>query len=608
MALFRYIWFYAVLVVIAGSTAWWIGASSHSTPSSNPNQISFRWENGCQNSYDFALKTDTNFGRNFEHSYSLLISGTLNMRVFIIDGKLEGAFHYIPSEVLANGQRDILLEEFYAIPFYINLSNFGAFDSFAFPESITTTDTDKFKQLVYGLETILPPNQSQYTAVQKDQMGNHLVKYTRKMDKAVKQKLTYTKGKNPGNRALQQQVDIKSSHFDFAPDKKGCWLEYLKGKEELKVSVGNDSSAFVTNAVVSISLKKRPYISQDTVFWASSSPEDLLKSYASRTWKKPLREIRKESALDKVLHSKTHTLESLLASILNDDENTIKLLERYLETHTDEISRIPDLIFSNELNDKTVAETILALGRIGSPEAQKALIEIWNNPAVDEGDRMQTLLAFTNLEKPPTEEVFNALLFNIEDVQSGVPNPDLITTPVLVCGVIVKNIRDTHPDKARKLNQSIIDQLNNAANKDQTKILLLALGNSRAEGNVEIIEEYIHNDDPILRETAVRISGRYQSEQLARVLLEILPDEKEPILQVGILESLRKQPLDLNDIYTIRDLLNTSPDNEVRAAAIETLGAQKSLNPTEIKEILKNSYQQETSRENLKKIIRALNS
>ncbi len=606
MSLFLKKWQFLIAAVITGCAAWWLTTSP--SPESLPgNMAVFHWDQDCRNSYDFNLKTNTTFGSQDKESYRLAVSGTLNMRVFEVNDEIKLAFHFFPVSVSANDQQDELLEELYSTPFSVSLKPTGEFISFDFPKQLPLQDSDMIKQLLSGLETILPLNvDSLYTAKQQDQSGTYLTKYKRGPDHGIMQKLNYVNKPNDSSRVMSAQIRIKSSQFEFSPDRKGCWLDSLSGQEHLQISIGEGDNSFLTDALTHIFLKKQTGLAADKVLWQSENLATLLELQGSEKKRQSIRLTRKERALDKSLQRLAQTSDGILASLLKVDDKSLKLLKRYLETHPEKISQIPDLLLSKEKSDKAVAEIILLLGKIGSVEAQGALLEIWRNSSFSEDDHLQAILSFTGLDKPPTNEAFSMLTSQINRIQSGQPNPHLVSTPVLVSGIVIKNIRESHPDIASQLNQELVDLLQITSDTAQAKILLLALGNSRIEENADIIGSYISDSNPILRETAVRMAARYSGEQCAHALMENLSNESVPEIQVGMLKSLQEQPLTIDDLDGIQSTLLTSPDATVRAAAISALGSHKELNPEDVIAKLKSAYQQETSRENIKRIIKVL--
>jgi HEAT repeat protein len=178
-------------------------------------------------------------------------------------------------------------------------------------------------------------------------------------------------------------------------------------------------------------------------------------------------------------------------------------------------------------------------------------------------------------------------------------------TPIMVGGVVVRNIRENYPEIAEQLNRELLDLLDDTHDSAQVSTLLLALGNSRMEENAGVIGGYVSDPDPGVRETAIRMAGRYPGEESTLALQEQLLLEDEPAIQACILRSLSSQPLAAGDLETVRSTLETALDEGVRSAAIETLAIHKHLDPDAVNAALQNAYHQETSRKTIKQIIQA---
>jgi hypothetical protein len=605
MALFFQMrWAVAAVVIILGSAAWWF-SSTRPTVVLPPNRpATFHWSSGCRASYDFSVSTDTVFGGQRAVSYRLFVTGTLNMRVFRSAEKITAAFHLSPVMVTADGRTDDLLETLYATPFTVQMNRNGLIAGFDFPQGLPAEDRDMIIQLIGGLETVLPENgKALYTARQDDRMGTFVAKYRRNAGGGSRQKLHYVDNAADTHRQLPLITRIIDSGFDFTLDPEGCWLKALSGEERIRVAIGKDD--FYTEAVTRITLQRQATMATDTVLWSVDDLESLLKPLQRHAAEGSVREVRNARALDEVLQAKGRTLQELLNTQWKNEDAALRLLKRYLETHPEAAEQIPELLLSGQWPDEVAVRTILALGLTGSAAAQNALIAIWRDPAFSEGNRLQAVHAFTGLKQPPTEAAFTALTSQIHHLRAGEPDSDLAATPVMISGIVIQNIRENYPETASQLNKELLYLLDSTHDSAQVNTLLLALGNSHMEENAEVIGRYITDPDPGIRETAVRMAGRYSGEESSRALLAQLPWEDEPAVQEGILKSLYGQPLQAGDLESVQTTLETASDEDVRAAAIETLAAHKHLDPDAVNAVLQNAYRQETSRENIKRIVRA---
>jgi HEAT repeat protein len=593
------------VAMILGVAVWWFSTPQPDLPRVPDKPVTFHWSSGCRASYDFSVSTDTDFGGQDRNVYEMDVTGILNMRVFEVAEKITVAFQLSPVRVTSDGEKDLLLETLYRTPFSVSLTPSGLIKGFDFPAGLPEEDQDMIVQLIGGLETILPLNdKALYTARQNDRMGSFVSKYRRDADGGTRHKLQYVDMVAASDRQLPLSTHVKDSAFDFIPDTEGCWLKVLSGEERIQIHVNEND--FSTEAVTHISFRKQGALTADTSLWSASDPDALLEPFQRLAGKESIREIRRNRSLDNTLQSKGQTLSQLLDVVQSEGQGaSLKLLERYLVTHPEAAEKMPELLISGQWSDEVVAQAILALGMAGSDAAQGALLAIWQDMAFSKGTRLQAVYAFTELKQPPTEAVFSTLTSSIYQLRTGGQDCDMCGTPIMVGGVVIQNIRENYPGVAEQLNRELLDLLDNTHDSAQVSTLLLALGNSRMEENAKVIGRYVSDPDSGVRETAIRMAGRYPGKESTLALQEQLQLESEPAIQANILKSLSRQPLAADDLEPVRLTLETSLDEGVREAAIEMLVTHKRLDPGAVNAALENAYQQETSRKTIKRIIQA---
>ncbi len=118
-------------------------------------------------------------------------------------------------------------------------------------------------------------------------------------------------------------------------------------------------------------------------------------------------------------------------------------------------------------------------------------------------------------------------------------NSELVTTPVLVSGIIVDNIRAEYPEIAATLNQELVSRLETSENNKQVSYLLHALGDSQDESNGEVIAGFIDSTDMRVRENAAETLARFDDPDINSLLVDQLKTESEDVIKTQILTASR---------------------------------------------------------------------
>lgn len=595
--------------VLAAAVIWWLMASGISLiPSRQTGSMGFHWEPECRASYHFRLTTDMQYGiQTRKLPFQMAVSGTLNMRVLTTGDTHSVGFELSPVLVTVDGEADALLQQLFQTPFTVDVQPSGQFGRFHFPDSVAPKDRAMLTGLLQSLEMILPDNKKQlYTLRQEDNLGQYIATYRRKDSAVKKEKKRYLISEHTRNDsfALPFTATVLDSHYSFQPDTDGCWLYSLTGEE--RVSVLFEHNQYQTTSRSSISLSKIPAPVKHSVLWSGSGPADWHASKrTSSDEKRSVTDRRRDRQLDDALAYSGADLTQLIRRLASKNYENSLLLRRYLTTHPDQIKDIPLLLLNKDLDDFAVAETINSLGIVGIPEAQAALVSIAQNPAFSEENRFRAIVSFSSLTVPPTSQAFQFLTRHLEKIIPGKDNSELVTTPILVSGIIVQNIREAYPEIAATLNKELVSLLETAKNNVQTTYLIQALGNSRDEENGEIIADFIDASNMRVRENAAEALARFDSPQVNSQLISRLNLETQDVVKCRILNSLTDHTLQTDDIRVVQQELLTSESADVRQHAIKLLENHMQLDESSIKVTFKKAFEKETSRTNQKLLIRA---
>jgi HEAT repeat protein len=585
--------FLVILVFVAGCYFFY---KIKNSPNEN---TTFNWMLNDKASYFLSNETVSFFGNNNISKYSLNITGILNLKVLKIKDFPTVVFQLTNLNVLSNSSEDNLLKDLYSNPVVIEFNKNGSFKSFYFINNLPDEDKEMIKQFYYALEIILPNNENKkYVAKQTDQMGTYVAKYARNGHKGLKKKIKYI---DTNESVIKNNIKIIQSNFNFEIDKNSSWLNKLFGEEEIRFKMGDTESSFFTNAKNIVSLKKSQNIYESDI-WEYDENFSNIKRVSI---KKSVREIKKEKYMDSILTKNKFELKNILMLLNNDNNMNSDLFLRYFELNPSKIKQIKFFLKENQYSPELVSKIFLMLSILGDDNAQNLLVDIWEDNTFSDAERISAVSALMNLKNRPVDNLFDKLTSGLSYVKVGEKSSALYSTPILVCGIIIKNIKGRFPQAARDYNDNLVSLLKSSEEPAQVNILLLSLGNSRIPSNIDIILDYLNSNDPRIFDTAVFVAGKYSSTEIAISLIEKMEDDNINSNQkVNILRSLYNQPLSNEQIKKMESILLDSKDISVRAGIIKILGKNKSLDHEGINKVLKEAYKNETSSENMKLIIK----
>jgi hypothetical protein len=366
--------------------------------------------------------------------------------------------------------------------------------------------------------------------------------------------------------------------------------------------MGDRANSFFTSARNTISLNKTNEI-YDSDIWNFNKNFSKIKGFVKT---KSVREIKKEKYMDIIIEKNKFNLKDVLMLLNGNNEINSDLFLRYFELNPSNIQQIKNILKENDFSPELVSKIFLMLGKLGNSEAQSLLLDIWEDKTFSEAERIGAVSALTNLKNKPIDNLFDRLTSGLSNIKIGEKNSTLYSTHILICGIIVKNIKKEFPQKAQEYNESLISLLRNTEEPAQINILLLSLGNSRESSNVDIILDYLNNNDLRVFDTAVFVASKYSSSEITDLLMNKFEDKKmSSNLKANILKTLYNQPFNREQIEKMENILLTSKDASIRANTIRILGKNKNLDYNKINKVLKNAYKNETSSENIKLLIKA---
>lgn len=279
-------------------------------------------------------------------------------------------------------------------------------------------------------------------------------------------------------------------------------------------------------------------------------------------------------------------------------------IEAYVNEHRDTASAKPNFHTAAAVSLSNANANLTNL-RIKSFTLEKTsfVLDPWTDAANYLNANPTTLQSQLASQLTATEAA--ALLARFNDIQTGIDNPEGVTSSLLVAGAVAGNLRQDHPADAKKLNGELANLLDRASNPEQQKIVLTALGNSRDEQNVALLASYMNDRNLSVRLAAVGALGKYDGAEPTEALLANLRAGQDDSVATTTLKSLRGRRLDQPGLSQVGNVLLASPNEDVRRQAILLLSENKSRDHAGVRSALKTALQTETSRQNMRLIVEA---
>jgi hypothetical protein len=267
--------------------------------------------------------------------------------------------------------------------------------------------------------------------------------------------------------------------------------------------------------------------------------------------------------------------ESELAKVFDGMAEALKNDPRLLPKYMNEVTHYAP-------GSRQVSMLIGAMGYLGTPEAQEAMVDIYSRPKATQGEREKILMQMTLLSKPITPATKDFL----KGVYTG-KDTDLAKQAGFALGSSISNLPD--PDLVRDFK----DEFRNSADGDKKAYILQVMGNNRGDQfHAEAIQS-IRDSTPTVRAMAME-SLRFSVEPGSRKqLFDAIAAEKAPSVKTIGYRTLQYQPYDSLTKETLYGCVGSETLESIRKACYDVLLSH--LTDTETRNRLAARVQTESS-------------
>ncbi|TLX47007.1 hypothetical protein C1E24_10950 [Pseudoalteromonas phenolica] len=532
----------------------------------------------CQPQFDFNIKSFTSFNYTKLNSPAQQTDIEIQGKLSVISVKKEDEKNWWAVKAdqvkTVQGQLSMPLPN-YERPFAFKLNEQGLITEFYFADTLDTQSQDQLKGLAYYLQ--YQKNLSKITN-ETDTLGEYRVNYKQKENALSFAKVNY-EHKNKQALNAFSHIEVEKSEQQITPSE--CFLDSRDGIEKLNL-VGADLT-FTSEQSFSVKKLKHPFetalfsMSDDLSLWQSTHVE--------------LTQAEKDKLKKELLAFVTEQ------DITQIDAHTLALL---LKKYDAVIGELRGVILTDQVSDNAQMRLFNALGQLDTPSSQLLLSGLLVGTEKQPQTQFRALRALTQGHQPLSQQATDTLLSLLNDGFLSV-DQEVSSSFYMTLGILLNNRIGSAT--AQQLSQAIVEHITLSESESKTADLITALGNSRDDQHVELIEDYLTDSSPRVEKASIRALGMMQSDSAYQNL------EKHFNTHSGrntkaLLSALGNYDMKPKTSDSVLNLAVNDNDDSVRYAAINALAKQP--NNEGIKETLRQALRSEKSKRNFKAIVKLL--
>jgi hypothetical protein len=293
-------------------------------------------------------------------------------------------------------------------------------------------------------------------------------------------------------------------------------------------------------------------------------------------------------------------MESLLAELANlemsadetKDETTLYLKFKalvYLQPPSSSI--LGELLTTSHPSSATARILTGALGAVGHREAQEALVSAIES-RLEDWPALATLipvLGSVSLPTPLAEDTLQRLASNSADW-------NIATTAQLALGAMARRLAEQSPERAAKIVDWAIKNLDSSSSAEVTKQWLLVLGNTGSTTALPGIARFGNDASPELRAIATSALRFIKSSQVDDLLIKILASDSDARVRLEAAVALGFREMNAGSLAAQKQAFLKDKAVNVRLAVLKNLWQTHEAFP-EIRQLVKQSAARDASKE-----------
>jgi len=267
------------------------------------------------------------------------------------------------------------------------------------------------------------------------------------------------------------------------------------------------------------------------------------------------------------------TLEDLLADLAKaeaaQETNETPLYLKFkalVYVHPEACDQLGKLLATAPPKSLTMRIVSSALGAVGHAEAQAALIEAINARPND-WPALSTLIPALSGAGPPTRETERVL----RGLAASSTDSNVASTATLALGTLAHNLGRTSSERATNIVNWLIGRVETSSSEEQTRLLLLALGNAGTVSSLRVLTRFTTNSSPALRGAAVAALRFIRSPRADHLLVRVLASDTDPQVRGQAVYALSFRAMTSETFAAQKKALTSDQDSKVRVALLKNL-------------------------------------
>lgn len=462
--------------------------------------------------------------------------------------------------------------------FFITLDREGRVKLTHFEQGTDVLVQGLLRSFVAASQFVVPGKPGAAWEVEEfDSTGRYSAAY-RRLDgsRFEKSKKAYSQLASPqGLVAIGQEVHLEVhalSTFELAED---LWPHSVQARDELTLDAGGGTPPASTTLQLALRLLGRGKDASLTSALLSRQANLMSQSMASVVgqeadpqsgYRQVLGGRRFEDML-KDLHSLPTTEKE------RDDARSLALerLRALFKLEPAEALKVPDALRSG-LDPIASSPLIGALSAASTPEALQALSHSIDDSSLQPIVRTDAIAALGVADTPNREGVDTLRRYSRD------ANPLFRDTATLALGNASMQMHDDDARGADALLNELVNAYRTASTPEQQALVLRALGNTRSEQVLPVVQEALRSSSVLVREAAVVALRNIPHPSVDQLLAERLTADPAPEVRKSAVFAAGFRPL-APFLPTFQRLLQVDPAEAVRAEAVNLLGANRATLP-----------------------------
>jgi HEAT repeat protein len=535
------------------------------------------WKAGHHYSYQSELNSSLFFEETTEPMISFSVDGTV--AIDVVESDAEKTMLHVQYQSLTlnlfgedvqssksvNKEKLASLEKELKNSFFVVIDEGGALEKVLVPEKMAEHVQNTFKTLASLMQYVAPPEaESTWEATEADRVGDYLAAY---VDDSLsmtttKTKLRYLTGNSGVDGTLETKPEVIESKTTYTWHPKGA-IQRLEAIDNVRVASNNVQFTGSSQTDLLMTLESvRPSIKDFSALLA------LVDSYVSSPPNTPATRFSSQQVIDraKIAGLDLGTALNIFDRIKgesDEDRHTRQkaflALEAMFRQNPEAAVQAAKKIRAGSQHAKTL---ISALGYAGTPQTQDALIDVLNSGY--KANPLAVMRALSTGDQPTKENIaFHKEMMN---------DPDLGCQARFGLGANAQILlQQGMKQKADEIFDLLVEELNNASSQNETVLVLKALGNTGHPGLINVLPDYLLNDDEVIRGVALNALRKTPvSEADDLVASALIRDPSVAVRNVAI-KVIGERPLSTASLNALDSAVQYDISTNIRHRAVRVL-------------------------------------